>query len=157
MLNLNFQSLARPYRHFASLADDELAEALGLGGLLGTPRCPRSGALHLSLGLATLGVPLMGPIRINGGPLSGTRVDHAANRLGGWLAARHCAPEIIPMAAGVQSAAAALAKRRGIAVFAQPVGPAGGSAILLDGANAGVECVRAMCRPVSEIQFWPLV
>lgn len=156
MLNLNFQSLAIPYRRFAALSDVDLADALGLVGLLGTPRCPRNGALHLSLGLAAAGIPITGPIRIDAGPHAGRRIDYAANRLGGWLASRHGEPEVVSLEAGMQRAAASLAGRRGIAVFVQPVGPTGGTAVLLDGCNAAAECVRAMRHHVSEIHFWPL-
>ncbi len=156
MLNLNYATVGRAYRYFATQTDVDLFASLGWSDRFGAAGYRRSNALHLSLALIACKAPLNGPLRVFDGPLLGGRPDAAANRLSDWLQRHHGEPERIAIDQGVQAAGAALGARRGIAAFMQRSGPEGGQIAVLDSRNTPVVCTAAqICHP-SEIRFWPL-
>ncbi|MBS1158026.1 MAG: hypothetical protein H6R15_445 [Proteobacteria bacterium] len=156
MLNLNFATLVKAYRHYAVLTPAELSETLGWAGQAGSPGHPRNGALLTSLALLAANVPLTGPVKIEAGPLAGRQLQNGANRLADWLVERHGAPETIPLDGGLGAVADQLFARRGIVAFMQNAGPGGGSIALLDGHNAAALCVEAQTLHPIEVRFWAI-
>lgn len=156
MLNLNFATLVKAYRHYAALPPAELLAGLGWAERAGSPGYARNGAILTSLALLSCSTPLSGPLRIEAGPLAGRKVENGANRLADWLAERHLAPELIPLAGGLGQVAYQLFGRRGIVAFIQGNGPAGGEIALIDGRNATAQCIAAeTCHPL-EVRFWEI-
>lgn len=156
MLNLNYATLARAYRHYAALSPAELFESLGWSDQAAHSGHAGNGAVLTSLALLAANVPVSGPLQIKAGPLAGRKVQNAANRLAEWFAVHHQSPEILALDQGLEDVAYQLFGRRGIVAFIQGTGPAGGSIALLDGHNAAALCAAAqLCHPL-EVHFWEI-
>lgn len=156
MLNLNYVTLVGAYRRYAALDANGLFASLGWSDKAGSPGYVRNGAILTSLALLSASVPLSGPLKIEAGALAGRKVENGANRLADWLAERHTAPEILSLTHGMNAVAGQLFGRRGIVVFTQGSGPAGGSIALLDGRNAAAFCIGAQRKHPLEARFWEI-
>lgn len=156
MLNLNFATLIKGYRHYAALSQAELLSSLGWAERAGAPGYGLNGAIQTSLALLTCSAPLSGLLRIEAGPLAGRKVENGANRLADWLSVRHQTPEIISLDGGLGQVAYQLFGRRGIVAFIQGAGPAGGEIAVIDGRDAAAHCIAAeICHPL-EVRFWEI-
>lgn len=156
MLNLNFATLVKGYRHYAGLAPAVLLETLGWADKAGVPGYAPNGAVLTSLALLSASVPLRGPLKIEAGELAGRKVQNGANRLADWLAEHHTEPEFISLEGGLDEVAYQLFARRGIVAFIQNAGPDGGDIGVLDGHNAGALCAAAYRLHPVEVRFWAI-
>lgn len=156
MFNLNYAHFSKAYRRYAAMGKDGVFSTLGWSEKAGTSGHVLNGAVLTSLALLSSGVPLGGSVRIEAGPLQGSKVFNGANRLADWLSARHDLPEILPLDKGLGELADQLFGRRGIVAFIQASGPQGGLIGLLDGRNAGTVCRTAVLKHPIEVRFWPL-
>lgn len=156
MFNLNYAHFSKAYRRYAAMGKDGLFSTLGWSDKAGASGHVLNGAVLTSLALLSSGVPLGGSLRVEAGPLQGSKVFNGANRLADWLSARHEAPEILPLDKGLGELAYQLFGRRGIVAFKQESGPQGGLIALLEGRNAGAICCAAALKHPIEARFWPL-
>lgn len=156
MFILSYANFSTAYRRYAQLDQKSLFDLLGWADPAGLPGHAANGAVLTSLALLAAGIPVNGSVKIEAGPLAGSKAINGANRLAEWLAQRHTAPEILSLDAGMPGIVDSLLGRRGIVAFIQGTGPAGGMIGLLDGRNAGALCRAAEHKHPLAVHFWAL-